>query len=338
MSGGVDSSVAGYLLLKEGYSVSGYTMITGANTELDRSAVESAKTVSERLSINHHTIDLSGEFRRHVINYFIQEYGAAKTPNPCAYCNRFIKFGKLAERAFMDGNGFFATGHYALLEKESSTGKHFLKRGKDKNKDQSYFLFYLKADMLEKIIFPLGALTKKETIGIAEKAGLDCRNRPESTDACFLGDGDYRDFIKKHGVTEKPGDIIYVDGRKLGIHSGLHNYTIGQRKGLRIAFEKPLYVVRFDYQKNSIIVGKEEHLYTDKLKIEDVNLLYPIQSQIIECQVKIRYRHTPVSAKVMLDLKGSAEIIFRSPQRAVTPGQAAVFYDNEILIGGGWII
>jgi tRNA-specific 2-thiouridylase len=338
MSGGVDSSTAAYILQEEGYSVTGYTMTIGADADLDSSAVESAKAVSSRLGIDHHIVDVTEEFNSYIIRYFIKEYEKGKTPNPCALCNRFIKFGKLAEKAFSDGNDLFATGHYARLEKKPSTDLYVLKRGSDKNKDQSYFLFHLEADILKKLIFPLGSLTKQETIHIAESAGLDCRNRPESSDACFLNNSDYRDFLKLRGIAGKPGDILYLDGRILGRHTGFHNYTIGQRKGLRIAYETPLYVIRFDYENNNIIAGGEEHLYSENLKIEDVNILYPMPNHEMECQVKIRYRHTAVPAYVKLDLEGGAEITFETPQRAITPGQAAVFYNKDILIGGGWII
>jgi tRNA-specific 2-thiouridylase len=338
MSGGVDSSVAALILQKQEYIVSGYTMILGTNEELDRSAVESAKTIAWKLGIEHRIIDLSFDFKKRVIDYFVSEYIKGKTPNPCAFCNRFIKFGKLAERALSDGNDFFATGHYARLEKEPLSGDIILKKGFSKEKDQSYFLFYLKKEMLKNIIFPLGQMMKSETFRIAEQADLSFRNRTESADACFLNNDDYRHFLKEHGVINQPGEILYMDGTPLGRHEGFHNYTIGQRKGLRIAFKEPLYVVRIDPENNRLIVGEKEHLFTKTLKIEDINILYPSAGSDFECTVKIRYRHSPVPARVRINDSAGADIEFAVPQRAVTPGQAAVFYQDEILIGGGWIV
>lgn len=338
MSGGVDSSVAALILQKQGYIVTGYTMALGANHELDRSAVESAKTVARKLGIGHHIVDLSSDFKKTIIDYFISEYIKGKTPNPCAVCNRFIKFGKLTEQALSDGNDLFATGHYARLEKEQSTGRIILKKGLDQEKDQSYFLFYLKEEILKNIIFPLGDITKPETLEVARQAGLRSTDRPESADACFLNNHDYRHFLKAYGVTDQPGEILYMDGTPLGKHTGFHNYTIGQRKGLRIAFKEPLYVVRMDSAKNSLIVGEKEHLFTKTLKIEDINMLYPSAGSDFECSVKIRYRHSPASARVSINDNGVAGIELEIPQRAVTPGQAAVFYQDDILIGGGWIV
>jgi tRNA-specific 2-thiouridylase len=338
MSGGVDSSVAALILQQQGYIVTSYTMTLGANPELDRSAVESAKTVARKLGIGHHIIDLSSDFKKTIIDYFISEYIKGKTPNPCALCNRYIKFGKLAEQALSDGNDLFATGHYARLEKDLSTGRIILKKGLCKEKDQSYFLFYLKEEILKNIIFPLGEKMKPETFKIAEQADLSSRDRPESADACFLNSHDYRHFLKEHGAVDQPGGILYLDGTPLGKHEGFHNYTIGQRKGLRIAFKEPLYVVRMDSSKNSLIVGEKEHLFTKTLKIEDINILYSPAGSDFECSVKIRYRHNPANARVSIDDQGGAGIEFEIPQRAVTPGQAAVFYQDDILIGGGWIV
>lgn len=338
MSGGVDSSTAALILKKEGHKVTGYTMILGIVPELDRSAVESAKTVAEKIGIVHRIVDLSKDFEDEVIRYFIDEYNKGKTPNPCALCNRFIKFGGLVNRALSDGNDLFATGHYARIEKGLQPDELILKRGFYKEKDQSYFLFYLPKDILKKIIFPLGNMTKPETFEIAEGAGLGFRERPESADACFLDKTDYRTFLKEHGVTERPGEILYFNGTPLGKHKGLQNYTIGQRKGMGIAFEEPLYVIKIDAANNALIVGKEEQIYTKNLKVEDVNILYTAPGRDFECSVKIRYRHNPAPAHVILDSEGGAEIEFETPQRAVTPGQAAVFYQDDILIGGGWII
>ena len=338
MSGGVDSSVAALILQKQGYIVTGYTMTLGANPELDCSAVESAKTIARKLGIKHRIIDLSSDFEKKVIDYFISEYSMGKTPNPCAFCNRFIKFGKLAEQALSDGNDFFATGHYARLESGQMPGGVILKKGLCKEKDQSYFLFYLKKEILKNVIFPLGEMMKPETFKIAEQAGLSSRDRPESADACFLNNDDYRHFLKARGVIDQQGEILYIDGAPLGKHAGFHNYTIGQRKGLRIAFEEPLYVIRMDQVKNNLIVGKREHLFTKTLKIEDINILYSAAGSDFECSVKIRYRHSPAPARVSIDRNGGAGIEFETPQRAVTPGQAAVFYQDDILIGGGWIV
>lgn len=336
MSGGVDSSVAALLLKRKGYAVSGYTMLTGADSAADNSAVISAQASARKIGIQHYTVDLSKEFNDLVIEYFIKKYKEGKTPNPCVCCNRMIKFGLLMDKTLADGNDFFATGHYARCENIAPEDIPVIRKGLDKNKDQSYFLYNLKPERLKNIIFPLGSMTKSETIQIAEEAKLDCTNRPESADACFLDTADYRQFLAKHGVDEKPGDIVYIDERTLGRHTGFHNYTIGQRKGLKIAFESPLYVIKMDKETNIITAGKEEHLYRESLEIEDVNLLYPLKASEIECHVKIRYRHIAVPAKVKFMDKG-AEVFFTAPQRAVTPGQAAVFYDGDMLIGGGWI-
>lgn len=338
MSGGVDSSTAALILKQQGHEVTGYTMILGIVPELDRSAVESAKAAAVKIGISHRTVDLSKDFEDEVIRYFMNEYKKGKTPNPCALCNRFIKFGGLVNRALSDGNDFFATGHYARIENGPPPDELVLKRGIYKEKDQSYFLFYLPKEILKKIIFPLGEMSKPETFKIAERAGLRFRERPESADACFLDKTDYRTFLKEHGVTEQPGEILYLDGTTLGKHNGLQNYTIGQRKGMGIAFKEPLYVIKIDAANNTLIVGREEHIYTKSLKAEDVNILYTAPGRDFDCSVKIRYRHKPAPAHVILDSKGGAEIEFETPQRAVTPGQAAVFYRDDILIGGGWII
>jgi tRNA-specific 2-thiouridylase len=213
-----------------------------------------------------------------------------------------------------------------------------LMKGLCKEKDQSYFLFYLKEEILKNIIFPLGDMTKPETLEVAKQAGLSSTDRPESADACFLNNHDYRHFLKAHGVTDQPGEILYMDGAPLGKHEGFHNYTIGQRKGLRIAYREPLYVVRMDSAKNSLIVGEKGHLFTKTLKIEYINILYPSAGSDFECSVKIRYRHSPARARVSINNNGGAGIEFDIPQRAITPGQAAVFYQDDILIGGGWIV
>jgi tRNA-specific 2-thiouridylase len=335
MSGGVDSSVAAALLKKAGHEVTGVTM----RTTDDRRAERDAADIAGRLGIPHHVIDLRDIFKRRIIDYFCGEYGRGRTPNPCVPCNRQIKFGALQDKAERLGAEYFATGHYARVEKDNS-GRYILQKGRDNYKDQSYFLCQLTQEQLGRTIFPVGELTKDEVRKIAAEIGLPSASRGESQEICFIPDNDHAGFVERHtSGTGRPGPIQGGDGRTLGQHRGIAQYTIGQRKGLGIAAAEPLYVTAIESDSNTVVVGKKEQTYDTELTAGNLNwIAIDAPERPIAAKAKIRYRHAEAEATVEPQEDGQVYVKFSLPQAAITPGQTVVFYDGDKVLGGGTII
>jgi tRNA-specific 2-thiouridylase len=294
--------------------------------------------VCYRLGIPFYLVDEAAEFQKVVINYFADEYRAGRTPNPCVMCNQHLKFGTLIHRSLQLGGEYIATGHYARLELRGD-GRVLLKRGRDPRKDQSYFLFSLRQDQLRRSIFPLGELNKNDTRGVAREAHLKTAEKEESMEICFVPDQDYGGFLRKAKLVEKHrGEIVDLHGRILGHHDGIEFYTIGQRKGLGISATKPMYVVELDAANNRVMVGAESDLHCDEFTVERCNWIpFDIPPESIEVTARIRYNHPGVKATVTSSLEGTARVKLHTPQRAITPGQACVYYENDLVVGGGWI-
>lgn len=334
MSGGVDSSVTAALLKAAGHQVFGITMRLwdGASA-----AVDDARRVAAHLGIEHHVASFEGCFEKEIMEYFASEYVSGKTPNPCARCNLLIKFGALLDTAKTLGADLLATGHYARIQIDGDGGAHLLK-AVNLPKDQSYFLFSLKKQQLEEILFPLGEMTDKgEVRRIAAELGIPVAEKSDSQDICFIPDGDYTRFLEQRGVESVPGDFILEDGRVIGRHRGIHCYTVGQRRGMGIAWSEPLYVVRIDAASNSVIVGLEPELYRDSLTISRCNWIQPLGQSAESLECKIRYRHKQVLCELTTLKDDCAGIRFMTPQKGVTPGQVAVVYRGAEVMGGGWI-
>jgi tRNA-specific 2-thiouridylase len=347
MSGGVDSSVAAYLLKKEGYEVIGATMKLweDANpTCTSLLAIEKAKKVAKDLDIPHHVFDFKDTFDKNIVQYFISEYLKGKTPNPCVICNRKVKFEKLLKKAEEMGIDYVATGHYARIVKPSrkTGGRYLLGKGRDKDKDQSYFLYRLTQEQLSKTLFPLGKLTKKKVRKIAKKIGLTVAEERDSQEVCFIPDNDYKKFIEKNiKTTPREGDIVNKEGKVLGKHFGIHKYTVGQRKGVKTISNDPLYVIGIDKKKNEIIVGPEESLYTSELTAKDTNWVMPdLIKENLPLKAKIRYRAEEMPCQITNiqgDKEGKVTISFKEKQRAISPGQSVVLYKKDLVVGGGII-
>ncbi|MDD5006274.1 MAG: tRNA 2-thiouridine(34) synthase MnmA [Candidatus Omnitrophica bacterium] len=346
MSGGVDSSVAAFLLKKQGYDVIGVTMCFGLEDSKTKrpsccsiSGIEDAKRVAEQLEIPHYTLSFGKLLKEKVIDEFVKEYLSGRTPNPCVRCNQYLKFGALMKKAKELNCDYLATGHYAKMAKDRS-GRFFLKAAKDAKKDQTYFLFRMPKDKMGGILFPLGNLTKAEVRKIARENKLRVADKPGSQEICFVPNNDYRDFIRQRldGKTLKPGPIIDTQGNIIGKHKGICFYTIGQREGLGIALGYRAYVIKIDARKNTIIVGREDELYSGGLIAADLSFIgmdFPKKS--MSAQVKIRYNHKSASCRIIPLNKNQLKVEFLKPQRAVAPGQSAVFYDKGIVLGGGII-
>ena len=334
MSGGVDSSVAALLIKNSSYEPMGVTLSLIDSQSQD---IDDARKVCDRLGFSHTVLDLRAEFRKYVIGRFIDAYENLTTPNPCIICNRYIKFGILGDYARDLGCEFVATGHYAQITEEN--GRFLLKKGKDQSKDQSYVLYSLTQEQLSHTLFPLGALSKEEAREIAMENGFTNAHKKDSQDICFVANGKYAEFIEGYlGKTYEQGNFCDFDGNILGTHKGLIRYTIGQRKGLGLALPKPMYVCRLDKDSNSVILGDNADLFSDTLDAEDINLiaLDRIDSSI-RAEVKIRYSQKAQPATVYQVDDNRLRIVFDEPQRAITPGQSAVLYDGDTVIGGGII-
>jgi tRNA-specific 2-thiouridylase len=346
MSGGVDSSVSAALLKDQGYDVIGVSMQLydpvarepgcRMKTCCSLDDVLDAGRVAKKLGIPFEVIDMRAKFKKLVIDYFITEYTAGRTPNPCIRCNELIKFDALLRKAQGMGADFLATGHYARIGVDECVNKRLL-TGLDPAKDQSYFLFTLTQEQLQHVQFPVGTLEKAEVRKLAAEYNLPVAQKHESQEICFIPDNDYVKFLETHGVTQNPGEIVTGDGTVVGQHSGLHRYTVGQRKGLGIAWRQPLHVLAVDTDRNQVMVGTKDELATASLIAGQATWNVPPDATEFRAQCRIRYRHTPAPCRVvMLDDKRFT-VQFDTPQSAVTPGQAAVVYDGEFVLGGGWI-
>ncbi len=368
MSGGVDSSATAALLIEQGYDVIGITLKLWPQDCVNRAedkccgpqAVTDARSVCDKLDIPYYLIDEAAEFQKHVIQYFADEYKAGRTPNPCVMCNQNLKFGRLIDRADQLGADFIATGHFARIEFSPDTngradlpvspderqlvptnpkGRYLLKRGRDSRKDQSYFLFSLRQDQLARILFPLGEKTKSDTREVARHCNLKTADKEESMEICFVPDNNYGGFLQSANLVQKTrGNIVDLHGHVLGQHDGIAFYTIGQRKGLGITTSKPVYVVELDAENNRVVVGDDSALDRDEFIADRCNW-HPFDklTEPIEVTAKIRYNHPGTPATISPLENNSVRVKLHTPQRAITPGQAAVFYQDDLVVGGGWI-
>jgi len=335
MSGGIDSSVAAFLIKEQGCECAGATMKLLDGPDI----AEDAKNIASFLEMPHYIVDFKEFFEKEVLQYFAGMYIKGDTPNPCVVCNKFIKFGKMIQSAEELGYDSIATGHYANVGYDDITGRYLLKKAADIKKDQSYVLFSLTQKQLKNIKFPLGSLTKQEVRKIAEEQGFVNAQKKESQDICFVRDGDYAGFIERYtGKTFPEGDFVDLSGKILGRHKGIIRYTVGQRRGLGLALPEPMYVCCKDAENNKIILCKEQELYTKELVARNINLIpFDRIDNKIKIKAKVRYNQTEQPASVEQTSEDTLHIEFESPQRAVTRGQAVVLYDGDVVVGGGTI-
>ncbi len=348
MSGGVDSAVAAFLLKEQGYNCKGVTLKLFDNEDIgifdERNCgsdddINDAKKVCSRLGMEHEVLTLKEQFRKCVMDDFANKYFCGLTPNPCIECNKHIKFTQILDLADKEGFTHVATGHYCSIIFDEGSGRYLIKKAIDDNKDQTYVLYGLSQHTLSRTLFPLGGKTKAEVRKIAEENGFINARKKDRQDICFIKDGNYRNFLEYHtGKTFDEGDFILSDSSFVAKHKGVPCYTIGQRKGLGIAWEHPLYVISKDAEKNTVTVGKEDLLFTDRVIVEDVNFIAVSSlSSPMKATAKLRY-HQGESECIIHPLEGCKVLLeFDKPQRAVTPGQAAVFYSGEFVLGGGTI-
>jgi tRNA-specific 2-thiouridylase len=346
MSGGVDSSVAALLLRKE-YNVIGISLQVfdySPYQDCDLKGVccspedvYDARQVADQLNIPFYVLNYRDRFQKTVIDNFLSEYIKGRTPNPCVICNEKIKFGEMLKFAHSVGADYIATGHYAIIEKSNSS--YMLKKGVDRKKDQSYFLYRLKPEILKNILFPLGYMTKEEVKRIAKESGLRVHNKRESHEICFVPNNDYTSFIEKNINEDFSGRIVDIDGKTLGRHRGIFKYTIGQRRGLNISSTRPLYVIDINPDRKEVIVGDESELFHSEFTVESTNLISPhiLLEKGIEIRVKIRYMSEEVNCEVNILNEDMLYIKTSKPIRAITRGQSAVLYHKDIVIGGGII-
>jgi len=348
MSGGVDSSAAAAVLIDQGYDVIGITLKLWPQDCVSRAedkccgpqAVMDARSVSHQLKIPYYLVDESADFQAQVIQYFADEYKAGRTPNPCVMCNEKLKFGTLLQRARQLGAHWIATGHYARVVHGEPGQRVLLKKGLDERKDQSYFLFSLRQEYLQHLLFPLGDHTKDASRDVARDCSLRTADKEESMEICFVPDNDYRAFLTQSRLVDpEPGDIVDLEGKVLGKHEGIAFYTIGQRRGLGIASSEPLYVLELDAKSNRVIVGPVNALERLSFIIDRCNWIpFEKLESPIEATAKIRYNH-PGTMATITPLEGQrARVDLSVPQRAITPGQACVLYDGDLVLGGGWIL
>lgn len=349
MSGGVDSTVAAVLLKEQGYEVCGVTLKLFDNEDLaiddaartccSLSDVEDAQLVAHRLGFRHYIFNFAYHFKIDVMERFSEAYSKGMTPNPCIDCNRYIKFGKLLERALLLGNDYIATGHYAAVEYDETAGRYLLKKAKDTTKDQTYFLYSLKQHELARTLFPLGNMDKRQVREYAEKRGLINARKPDSQDICFVRDNNYAEFLTgAMGVESAPGNFVDNGGNVIGRHKGLIHYTLGQRRGLNISFGRRKYVTRIDDKSNTVTLGEKEDLYSQSLTAADVNLISIDRLEgPMNVTAKTKYKQPETPATIRPMENGDILVEFKEPQRALTPGQAVVFYDGDVVVGGGTI-
>ena len=344
MSGGVDSSVAAALLAEQGHDVIGLSMQLydqsgtqsfGSCCTLDD--LHDARRVASARGFPHYIVNFERQFTDTVISNFVNEYTSGRTPIPCAHCNSDLKFATLLDRARGLGSDYLATGHYARVG-QAADGRFHLRRSLDPDKDQSYFLFSLTQDQLARAVFPVGALSKPEVRSEAHRLGLLIADKADSQEICFVPDGDYATFVESRSAAVRPGAIVNERGEQLATHAGVHRFTIGQRKGLGVAAQTPLYVLKIDADSGAVTVGPRSALDRASLTASGMNWIGRDASTAwIPAAAQIRHRHRPASGRVRASDDGRAEFEFDEPQPAVTPGQAAVFYDGDVVIGGGWI-
>jgi tRNA-uridine 2-sulfurtransferase len=359
MSGGVDSSTVAAMLRAEGSNVIGLTMqlwnqrrlagregmpesVQGRCCSLDD--VYDARRVAETIGIPYYVVNHEDRFERDVVRPFVQEYLSGRTPIPCSLCNNHLKFDQLLAVAQQIGADAVATGHYARVDFDESRDRWLLKRPTDRSKDQTYFLFGLTQEQLSRTLFPLGGMTKPEVRQLARKHGLALAEKPDSQEICFVPGGDYKKFLDAYlseqgdSLPDTAGELVTTDGRVIGEHGGIHNFTVGQRKGLGVATGSPLYVLQIKGDNRQVVVGEQKNLYSRNMLTRRTNLISRGElPEPVRVSVKIRHRHEPAAATIQKTGADEIVVTFDEPQRAVTPGQAAVFYDGDIVVGGGWI-
>ena len=335
MSGGVDSSTSAAILRKQGWEVEGVTMKLAAGLCCD---IGSAQAVCRELDIPHRMIDAQAEFSRDVVGNFISEYRQGRTPNPCIKCNELVKFHLLLEYALSNGFDHLATGHYARIEQGAESSRSLLKKGIDEGKDQSYFLYRLTQDQMNSVLFPVGGMRKAEVRALARESGLSAAERGESQEICFVPGDDYRSFLREHAAeTLKPGELVLTDGTVVGKHDGIAFFTVGQRRGLGVAAGERLYVIRIEPDTNRVVLGRPFELETREMSVWDPNFIpFPELRSSLKVLVKVRYRSPFVPATI--EPAGPVvHVKFEEPVKGVCPGQAAVFYEGDTVVGGGTI-
>jgi len=348
MSGGVDSSVAAYLLKREGFEVAGATIRTWASGDCAEKntksccgviGVEDARSVAWKLEIPHYVFNFEREFKTHVVDYFSDEYLKGRTPNPCVACNQHIKFSLFLKRARTLGYDAIATGHYARLGFDESAKRYFIREGKDHAKDQSYVLFPLPQELLVDLYLPVGDYSKPEIRETARELNLTVAEKPDSQEICFIPSNDYGTFLKRERKLEdQPGPIRDRHGNILGAHRGYFNYTVGQRKGLKIPFKHALYVTEILPSENTVVVGTKKEVANQLCRVENINWFSALNgTKSLRVQAKIRSRHAKAWAELERISENEARLTFDEPQEAITPGQGCVFYDGDRVLGGGWI-
>lgn len=343
MSGGVDSAVSAILLQEQGYEVYGITLKLWENPQNDNEVdiAEEAKKVCDKLGIEHYVLDGKELFQKHVIQDFICQYKNCRTPNPCIECNKYLKFGYMYQKAKELGIEYIATGHYAKVEYSEKYGRTVIKKAANIAKDQSYVLCNIPKEVVEKVVFPLANIKSKEEIRqIAREHKLEVANKPDSEDICFIPDGDYKKFLEEYsGLKVKEGNIVNLKGEVLGKHQGLYRYTIGQRKGLGIAYSEPLFVIGFKLEKNELIVGTEKEIYQKEMLVSQVNfLLMDKLEEPMKVMVKTRYSSKEYPATIGMIGEDTIKVVFDEEVARITPGQSAVFYIGDIVLGGGKIV